>query len=123
LLASAATIINKGKNPKLSVAAKARAKHAHRGEEQFFGVVKGSPEKQSSETQAIVSSIVHNAAWINIHTFGGMNNQPVLEVRLENGYGARWTADWTDQFRPVNIEMRGFLEPQMEDGHEKGWKH
>lgn len=31
------------------------------------------------------------------------------------GYGARWTADGSS--------FRGFLEPQMVDGHSVGWKH
>ena len=113
----------KGKNCKLTVAGRARAKHAHRGKEQFFGVVKGSPEKQSKEAEAIVRTILNGAAWINIHAFGGTDSLPVLEARLENGYGARWTADWTDPARPVDVQFRGFLEPQMEDGHEKGWAH
>jgi hypothetical protein len=37
----------------------------------------------------------------------------VLEVRTLEGYGARWTSDGSF--------FRGFLEPHMEDGHEKGW--
>ena len=36
----------------------------------------------------------------------------ILEVRHVDGYGARWTADGSF--------FRGFLEPQMEDGHHKG---
>uniref|UniRef100_K1QZP0 Uncharacterized protein n=1 Tax=Magallana gigas TaxID=29159 RepID=K1QZP0_MAGGI len=39
----------------------------------------------------------------------------ILEVRQEEGYGARWTADGSS--------FRGFLEPQMVDGHSVGWKH
>ena len=31
------------------------------------------------------------------------------------GYGARWTSDAS--------QFRGFLEPQMVDGHEVGWRH
>ena len=39
----------------------------------------------------------------------------VIEARGPEGYGARWTADGT--------QFRGFLEPQMVDGHEVGWRH
>ena len=35
-------------------------------------------------------------------------------MRIQEGYGARWEADGT--------KFRGFLEPQMEGGHEKS-KH
>ena len=31
------------------------------------------------------------------------------------GYGARWTHD--------GAEFRGFVEPQMADGHLLGWRH
>ena len=123
LLKAAKASHKKGQGGKLTVAARARAKHAHRGKEQFFGIVKGSPEKQNIESEAIVVNILNRAAWINIHAFGGTNSCPVLEARLESGYGARWTADWTDPSRPVDVQFRGFLEPQMKDGHEKGWLH
>ena len=39
----------------------------------------------------------------------------VLEVRHEEGYGLRWLSDGS--------EFRGFLEPQMKDGHAVGWRH
>lgn len=35
--------------------------------------------------------------------------------RCSKGYGARWTIDGT--------KFRGFLEPQMEEGHSVGWRH
>lgn len=39
----------------------------------------------------------------------------MIEIRTIEGYGVRWLHDGT--------EFRGFLEPQMEDGHEVGWRH
>ena len=106
----------------LSVAARARAKHAHRCQHGFFGVAHGSPTQQNQETLAILIRILKDAAWINIHTFGGVSG-PVLEIRVSEGYGARWTADWSDPYQPSNVVFRGFLEPQMQDGHRRGWKH
>ena len=40
-----------------------------------------------------------------------------IEARVPEGYGARWalTAD--------GARFRGFLEPPMEDGHAKRWRH
>ena len=38
----------------------------------------------------------------------------VIEVRCVEGYGARWSHDGS--------AFRGFLEPQIEDGHAAGWK-
>lgn len=107
----------------LTAAARARAKHAHRGAERFFGVVQGSPDEQNRATMTILNNLLAQAVWINIHTFSGMEN-PVLEIRVRSGYGARWTADWSQHGgRPTNVTFRGFLEPQMSDGHEKGWRH
>ena len=39
----------------------------------------------------------------------------IFFLSLPIGYGARWLHDGS--------EFRGFLEPQMEDGHQIGWKH
>ena len=108
----------------LSVAARARAKHAHRGgSQQFFGVARGSQANQNAAARDIIANLLHNAVWINIHTFSGTNGRPALEVRVVSGYGTRWVADWSDPLHPTDIEFRGFLEPQMEDGHLKGWRH
>lgn len=105
----------------LSVAARARAKHAHRGKDQFFGIVSGNAETQNSEAHQIVLSLLSDAAWINMHTFGG-NTLPFLEVRVASGYGARWKLEST-QMSACKVSFRGFLEPQMPDGHERNWKH
>lgn len=105
----------------LSVAARARAKHAHRGKDQFFGVVGGNAETQNIEAHQIVLSLLRDAAWINIHTFGG-KTLPFLEVRVASGYGARWKIESTE-LDASKVSFRGFLEPQMPDGHERNWRH
>jgi hypothetical protein len=103
--------------PRLTDAGRARAKHAHRGiVDQYFGVVKGSTLEKNAAASKIVSNMIHNALWINIHVFGGVDD-PVLEIRTKEGYGARWSIIM-ESFR-----FRGFLEPQMLDGFEKKWKH
>lgn len=110
-------------NVALSVAARARAKHANRSNDSIFGTVKGNDEQHNTDTATVIETILHEAIWIYIHTFGGLDGKPVLEVRMGSGYGARWTADWSDPVHPTNVQFRGFLEPTMDDGHEKGWKH
>ena len=113
------------KPPHLTVAGKARAKHAHRGEDQFFGVCKGSTGDKNDAAEAIVEGLLADAVWINIHVFGGVQT-PVVEVRNILGYGARWEADWSLKGcpeQPVDVVFRGFLEPQMDDGFERGWRH
>ncbi|KAI3889010.1 hypothetical protein MKX03_012443 [Papaver bracteatum] len=39
----------------------------------------------------------------------------VLEIRVVEGYGARWSKEGS--------KFIGFLEPYMEDGHSKRWRH
>ncbi len=109
----------------LTVAARALAKHAHRGEEGFFGMIKGSESEKNHHAEAVVQTILSQAAWINIHCFGGVHeSRPVIEVRTERGYGARWSAVWRDSLiSPEEVEFRGFLEPQMDGGHERRWRH
>jgi hypothetical protein len=141
-LTQAANQIHKAK---LTVAARARAKHAHRGGvNSFFGVAKGNPQHQNEVAADLVLQLLREAIWINIHTFGGMNEyEPVLEIRIASGYGARWTADWfyfedggsadgdgpapspspKTRIIPQNVIFRGFLEPQMENGYELKWRH
>jgi len=120
------------KPPLLSVAARARSKHAHRGsQDQYFGVAKGSTHTLNERADGIVKTMIQNAVWINIHTFGGTSSIPVLEIRVENGYGVRWSTEKTNNSNNEDtvennnnsILFRGFLEPQMEDGFEKQWRH
>ena len=42
----------------------------------------------------------------------------VLELRVAEGYGARWSLGPEGPPR-----FRGFLEPHREGGHAEGWKH
>lgn len=42
----------------------------------------------------------------------------VYEVRQHQGYGLRWKLQDGEEWK-----FRGFLEPQMQDGHSIGWIH
>jgi len=115
------------KPPILTVAGRARAKHSHRGEiDQFFGVSRGNNIEKNEAAVAIVKDMIRDAAWINIHVFGTVE-APIMEVRNTIGYGARWSADWNinngEWSKPSDVVFRGFLEPQMDEGFEKRWRH
>ncbi|KAL3913490.1 MAG: hypothetical protein SGILL_006468 [Bacillariaceae sp.] len=126
---------NKPHSPKdpLTVAARARAKHAHRKESEelsFFGIVRGNAIRQNQDTNRLLKRILDDAVWINCHSFGGLDeNSVVVELRVASGYGARWRRDMVVEEEanlpnePTKLQFRGFLEPQMEDGHEKRWRH
>jgi hypothetical protein len=167
---------------RLTVAAKARSKHAHRAvrEASFFGIARGPVSKQNKEASKLVRTLLDNCVWINCHVFGGLpttttptptskkknqknhsddtnnnnNNRRsissssssssswVVEIRQEQGYGARWLVEESSPNEDEDtsaaatgnhqckerkllsvVTFRGFLEPQMEDGHERKWRH
>lgn len=116
------TTKDSAKPPILTVAGRARAKHAHRGsKDQFFGISKGNNIEKNEAGEKIVRDMIQDAIWINIHVFGGVE-VPIMEIRNSLGYGARWSANWSNE-TPYDVVFRGFLEPQMQDGFEKKWRH
>jgi len=108
----------------LTVAGRARCKHAHRGsQDSFFGEVTGGTREKNEAAESVLDKILREAAWINIHKSTGIE-EIVLEVRVAAGYGARWTAGWsTTPVKPTDVFFRGFLEAQQVDGHENRWRH
>jgi hypothetical protein len=75
------------------------------------------------DTVQVVRKILLQAVWLNIHRFGGLEEGVyAFEARIHTGYGARWTGKWVD-LNATNVKVRGFLEPQMPDGHERHWRH
>ena len=112
-------LINKFKelnNPKskLTVGAKALCKHSHRSITDPFWPGQGGKEKDKNDNaEKMLHLFLNECVWINIHLLP--HQLVIIELRNDKGYGIRWQ---------VNDGMfRGFLEPQMEDGHEKGWIH
>ena len=99
--------------PKLTVGARALSKHVHRSAEGFWGTIHGlSEEKRNENALAKLQQIIENCVWINIH--GLPQDLIIIEWRVIEGYGWRWTKEQ---------EFRGFIEPQIPDGHFKKWKH
>eukprot|EP00026_Physarum_polycephalum_P009597 Phypoly_transcript_09725.p1 GENE.Phypoly_transcript_09725~~Phypoly_transcript_09725.p1 ORF type:complete len:299 (+),score=24.64 Phypoly_transcript_09725:114-1010(+) len=94
---------------RLTVAGRALSKHAQRSVDGWWGEAQGTEILKNSRAEKMILKILQNATWINIHSLP--HELPCLEVRIAEGYGARWLAD--------GAQFRGFLEPQMEDGHEK----
>jgi hypothetical protein len=100
----------------LSVGARALSKHVHRSLGGWYGMESrkftGNFAAKNECALHVVKEILRNAVWRNIH--GLPHDVVVYEVRVREGYGCRWL---------LNQEFRGFLEPMMEDGHERGWIH
>ena len=122
LLASSRQLHKPDTKSSLTVSARALSKHAHRGSDGFFGVVQGSESQKNEHADGVVQNLIREAAWINIHAFGGVDEtKPVVEVRTAEGYGARWSARWKKTHSPEDAQFRGFLEPTMDvDMHHDG---
>lgn len=107
----------------LSAAARAVDKHYHRGPG-FFGTSKGTCAAKNAHALGLVNKLLTEAAWANIHALPGQDIA-IFEVRVPAGYGARWRCAYEDgaALRPSSCAFRGFLEPQMADGHDRGWRH
>mmetsp|Transcript_52406 Transcript_52406/g.104970 ORF Transcript_52406/g.104970 Transcript_52406/m.104970 type:complete len:137 (+) Transcript_52406:444-854(+) len=106
-----------GRAQTLSVGARAWSKHAVRSRDQWWGEVRGSDADKNADAMQRLLRVLAAAVWANQHRLP--DGQDVLEVRIEEGYGARWSGG----HRGVPLLFRGFLEPMMEGGHEAGWRH
>ena len=107
----------------LSVGARALAKHCKRSKKGWWGKSRGSELKKNECSRNLAIRMIRDAVWINIH--GLPHEVSVLEMRVEEGYGLRWAVRFSRQSQWTCIveQFRGFLEPPMSDGHEKGWCH
>ncbi|KAJ0977077.1 hypothetical protein J5N97_012551 [Dioscorea zingiberensis] len=61
----------------------------------------------------VINRLLSNCSWMNVHLIKPY--ECVFEIRVPEGYGARWSQD--------GLKFIGFLEPYVEEGHSKGWKH
>ena len=107
---------NELNNPKsiLTVGAKALCKHSHRSVTDSFWPSQGGKEKEKNDNaEKMLNLFLKECVWINIHLLP--HQIVIIELRIDKGYGIRWQAN--------DGMFRGFLEPQMEGGHEKGWIH
>ncbi|XP_038690740.1 uncharacterized protein LOC119989356 isoform X4 [Tripterygium wilfordii] len=105
-------------NPKvkgsvLTTGARALMKHAERSSDRYWGGILGNDYDKNRHAMEVISRLMSNCCWINVHIVPP--HGVVFEIRVASGYGARWSKDGN--------KFIGFLEPYMDDGHSKGWKH
>jgi hypothetical protein len=124
-------------NTGLMAGAKAWSKHAHRSGDADSGVgwwggqPKGPVASINECALVLFNKVVDGATWRNLHWLP--HQVLVYEVRVEEGYGMRWSQDRGELVvgegdgGSVDTSMpwmfRGFVEPMMEDGHDVGWRH
>ena len=101
-------------------------------DEGWWGIPSGPVAGINERASAIFHKIYNNATWRNLHWLP--HQVLVYEIRIAEGYGMRWSQDhgeggesWGVRRGKNGLEaewtFRGFLEPQMENGHEVGWRH
>ena len=73
----------------------------------------GGERAKNAAARREVCRLLDNAVWLNCHMLP--HGVEVFEARVQEGYGARWSAD--------GASFRGFLEPVRDGGHESGWRH
>jgi hypothetical protein len=96
----------------LTVGARALSKHSHRSSEGFWGNSSGTETYKNKLASDVANKIITECTYINLHILP--QQEYIVELRVTKGYGMRWT---------VEGEFRGFLEPQMADGHSQKWRH
>ena len=98
----------------ITVGARALSKHFHRDStSSWWGSCTGTEQAKNQHALGLCNKILDDAVWINIHWLP--HDVILIEARNHQGYGVRWSSDGS--------LFRGFLEPQMTNGHEIGWKH
>ena len=126
-------------NTGLMAGAKAWSKHAHRSSDADSGVgwwggqPKGPVASINDRALVLFNKVVDNATWRNLHWLP--HQVLVYEVRVEEGYGMRWSQDRgqlvVDEGAGGSVDttlrapwmFRGFVEPMMDNGHDVGWRH
>jgi hypothetical protein len=102
------------KGSSLTVGARALAKHYHRSSEGFWGKLRGTEEIRNQQAVSIMNRLLNECVWVNLHCLP--KDEAIVEIRVRDGYGARWYVQKQQSFR-------GFVEPMMEGGHDKRWRH
>ncbi|KAJ3972488.1 hypothetical protein EV361DRAFT_823467 [Lentinula raphanica] len=117
---------------KLTAGARAWSKHAHRSlidaEDDskeaaptgWWGTPSGPVSVINERALDLFWKIYTTATWRNLHWLP--HSVLVYEIRVLEGYGMRWSQDPAVESSAPWV-FRGFVEPMMENGHERGWRH
>ncbi|KAH1207617.1 hypothetical protein GmHk_15G042671 [Glycine max] len=124
----------------LTDGARALAKHACRSSSGYWGSLNGNDSNKNRLAMDVINRLISHCCWLNVYTVPP--HGVVFEIRVANGYGARWTEDGSKVcgyplnsgiyllplqvyawYAVLSCLFIGFLEPYMQDGHSKRWKH
>ncbi len=108
-----------GRDLELTVGGRALSKHAVRCSwwNEEVGGAKGSAAAMNARAEKVMARLMDEAVWQNLHSLPP-DRIATFEIRIPEGYGARWTFD-----KAGHWSFRGYLEPPSLNGHETGWRH
>ncbi|TVU03657.1 hypothetical protein EJB05_50845 [Eragrostis curvula] len=75
----------------LTDVARALAKHVHRSTEGWWGRFHGSDSSKNHLASEAIDYLLREYCWMNVHLTQPYG--PVFEIRVHEGYGARWCED------------------------------
>ncbi|XP_073222992.1 uncharacterized protein [Cicer arietinum] len=90
LLASFNSPCNPNENA-LTHGARALAKHACRSSSGYWGSLVGNDSNKNRLAVDVINKLIAHCCWMNIHTVPP--HGVVFEIRVADGYGARWSED------------------------------
>ncbi|CAK7322658.1 unnamed protein product [Dovyalis caffra] len=97
LLSSFISLYNPNiKGSALTHGARALAKHAQRSSDGYWGVLGGSDSTKNRLAMDVIDRLIASCCWSNIHIVP--QHGAVFEIRVADGYGARWSKDGTKDF-------------------------
>lgn len=128
--------LNRGENKQEEEEKKEKGKERERKSAGWWGTPSGPVAVINERALELFWKVIDGASWRNLHWLP--HRVLAYEVRVSEGYGMRWSLDQSQETEAeVEVEetdnsetstskewvFRGFLEPQMENGHEVGWRH
>ncbi|XP_029126156.1 uncharacterized protein LOC109793285 isoform X1 [Cajanus cajan] len=75
----------------LTHGARALAKHACRSSSGYWGSLNGNDTNKNRLAMDVINRLIAHCCWLNVHTVPP--HGVVFEIRVADGYGARWTED------------------------------
>ncbi|XP_019457183.1 PREDICTED: uncharacterized protein LOC109357651 isoform X2 [Lupinus angustifolius] len=79
------------KSSSLTHGARALAKHAGRSSNGYWGSLDGSDSNKNRLAMNVINYLIGHCCWMNLHAVSP--HGVVFEIRVADGYGARWTED------------------------------
>ncbi|XP_020224690.1 uncharacterized protein LOC109806638 isoform X3 [Cajanus cajan] len=86
----------------LTHGARALAKHACRSSSGYWGSLNGNDTNKNRLAMDVINRLIAHCCWLNVHTVPP--HGVVFEIRVADGYGARWTEDGSKRLMQLLLD-------------------